>query len=96
MESIVLALFAFVLAVAIFFARRWYNGRHLSPLTSRVEALFRVLLMLLGAWVVHLIYGPDDEGALRFWLTTLSSTFLIYGATHFADRVVERASKLTH
>lgn len=96
MESILLAVFAFILALAVLVGRRWYNARHLAPLSSRAEAVVRAFLMLLVAWLLHVIYGPATEGALRFWLATLSNTFLIYGATHFADRVIERASKLTH
>ena len=92
-ESVLLAICAIALALLTFFGRRSYNARHLTPISPRAEAVVRLVEFLALSAVAHLFYRAG-AGPLAFWATISANAFLIYGVTHFADRLIERAANL--
>lgn len=87
-ETILLAILALVIAVIVYFGRKYINA-HRQPLGARTEAILRFALMLLAALIAHAVYA-SHANITTFAISVLVNTFLIYGATHFFDRLLTR------
>lgn len=85
-ETLLLVLFAAVVLLIIFGIRIVLRSRKIEPLSSRVEALIRIGLCILFAFIAFVIYHTLKD----VWdgLAILSSALIIYAVTHLLDRFV--------
>lgn len=96
-ETLLLTICAALIVVGVIAGRRIFNAQKMTPLTSRQESLARLALTVIAAFVAHWIYGPDGQmknHMVTFWFTVVANAFLIYGATHFFDRLVDRVNRV--
>lgn len=85
-ETILLVIFAALVLLIIFGVRVVMKSRKIEPLSSRNEALIRIGLCILFAFIAFVIY----HSVKGVWdgVTILVSALIIYAVTHLADRFV--------
>lgn len=81
-ETLLLILFAIAVLVAIYVIRRVL----VEPPKPRTEALIRIVLCILFAFIAFVIYHTLKD----VWdgLAILSSALIIYAVTHLLDRFI--------
>jgi hypothetical protein len=81
---------ALVVCGLIVFLTVWVIRVHIKSKNSyfspTVEAVIRISLCILLALVAYLMFGIHRVGLL-FWVTLIATSFLVYGITHFLDRL---------
>lgn len=87
-ESIWLVIFGAAIALGIWLERKYVLNHHLKPWSPKFEAIARMLLMLASAAIIHATIVGTRENFIAFWFSVAASTFLMYGATHFFERIL--------
>lgn len=84
-ETILLAIFAALSAVLIYFGRRWYNDHKAVALSSRAESVARLVLVGIFALVAHLVWYRNYQ-RVQFWVAVGFNALVLYALSHLADR----------
>lgn len=90
-ETILLCLFALVVLLIIFGARRLIASRQMKPLSAEFEAVIRISLCLLFAFIAFAAFHAPEGARLSAvrmaaLLPVLASALIIYAVTHIFDR----------
>lgn len=85
--AIILVICAIIIFLAIWGIRRYVAAKKIEGLTPTVEAVIRIALCLLAALIVYYTNGVKEIG-YALWLTILATAFILYGVTHFLDRLL--------
>lgn len=79
---------AAVLITLIIWGMRYFDTRSAGETFSpRTEAVIRYALMFVAALIVHAIFA-SFVNPLWYFATVIANAFLIYGVSHFIDRLV--------
>jgi uncharacterized membrane protein len=87
-ETILLVLFAAAILIIIFGIRVVIKSRKIEPLSPRIEALIRIALCLIFAFIAFAVYHTVGNHVLTEGLSVAASGFLMYAGTHLVDRFV--------
>lgn len=89
-ESLLLVLFGVLILVIIYLVRRVVTQRKMAPWPTQTEAIFRVGLCLLFAFIAHAYFNPKSDWGASFAIAVLASTLMVYAVTHLFDRLILR------
>jgi hypothetical protein len=93
-ESILLIILGLLLSLAIWALRKYVRRQETQRVgalwrvwSSRTEAFVRLALMFGAAFLAHIIYARP-ENLVSYALAVGANAFLLYGVTHFFDRLI--------
>lgn len=85
--AIILVICAIIIFLAIWSIRKYVAAKKIQGLSPTVEAVIRIALCILAALIVYYTNGAKEIG-YALWLTVLATAFILYGVTHFLDRLL--------
>jgi len=83
--EIALVICGIIVFLAVWGIRVWIKSKN-SSFSPKVEAVIRIALCVLSALIAYLLFGKHEAG-VWFWATLAATSFLVYGITHFLDRL---------
>jgi hypothetical protein len=86
-ETLLLVILGLVITVAIW-GMRYFDTRSAGETFSpRTEAIIRYALMFVCALIAHALYNSFGN-PLWYFAAVLANAFLLYGVSHFFDRLL--------